>query len=269
MQSNRSIVLSSVALISIAAGRASAGVIANQVIDYTQGATTSSAVNSNSALGPITGNTGYGSVTPFNPPYSASQIVVVGAGGQITVKMASPLMGATPGATLGVFSNNGIDDTSGNGSGLAGNPAVTFNDPAHPTAIVSVSSDGANYIPLNNGNPIVFANPTNYYADGPAFTNDKQSPGTIAANQFQPFTGTLASFNGETYSQILTTLNGSAGGTWLDISGAGLAAINDIRFNVPAGDTFVLDSVAAVPEPVTMLPLLGFTTLIGRRKRAR
>lgn len=252
-----------------------AGVVANGVVDYTPGDFTNfqsekGDTTAASALGFIATDTPFGAVNPFNPAYLPSQIVAVGPGGQLTLKMATPLLATTRGATLGVFSNNGLDDFSSDGSGLAGNPAVTFNDPAHPEAVVSVSSDGVTYVPLNAGNPVVFANPTNYYTDTP-IRGYSQAAGVAHGSQYIPFTGTLASFNGETYAQILTTLNGSDGGTWLDLSGTGLATVNDVRFVVPAGAnySFVVDSVSAVPEPVALLPLAGLLPLVGRRKRVR
>jgi hypothetical protein len=60
-----------------------------------------------------------------------------------------------------------------------------------------------------------------------------------AANLGQPFLGSLSSFNGLDWQQTLAVLNGSAGGTWLDLSGVKTAngqpitGVNYIKFSVP------------------------------------
>jgi hypothetical protein len=257
----------------LASSRLFAGTTADNVVDYTAGDFTdfpseSGYTNSSAALGQLTGDTGYGGLNPFNPPFSSTQIVAVGAGGQLTLHLGAPLATAG-GPSLGIFSNNGLVDVSPDGSGIAGDPATTFDDPDHPEAIVSVSSDGTDFVSLNGGQPIVFSNPTNYYLDQ-EISGYNENLGSVIANQFQPFAGSLASFNGETFDQIKATLNGSAGGTWLDLSSTGLTTVNDVRFTVPtgAGYSFVVDSVSEVPEPIMGLPLLAGALLI-RRKRSR
>src|SRR5208282_788494 len=100
--------------------------------------------------------------------------------------------------------------------------------------------------------------PENYYTNaGNPYQFPAPSP-TDLANFGQPFTGTLDSFDGESFSQILTTLNGSAGGTWLDLSNTGLNEINFIQFSEPLNQTpdtsfLALEAVSAndasVPEP--------------------
>ena len=104
-----------------------AGITADSVVDYTPGTASTSFRTPSAALGPLAGDTGGGNgLNPFDPPYAASQIVIVGAGGQLTLHLSAPApVGTIPGPTLGVFVNNGIIDTSG-GSGVAGNPATTF-----------------------------------------------------------------------------------------------------------------------------------------------
>ena len=54
----------------------------------------------------------------------------------------------------------------------------------------------------------------------------RRSRRCLSSTSFQqkPFLGSLSSFGGETYAQIKTTLNSSAGGTWIDTAGAGLPA---------------------------------------------
>jgi hypothetical protein len=106
----------------------------------------------------------------------------------------------------------------------------------------------------------------------------------------QPFLGSLADFSGRTYSDpvgtdILDVLAGSGGGTWLDISGTGLAKVGYIRFSVLADPTpgvdanFELDAVsishaalgtATVPEPAAIvLAAMGTVVMQFLRRRDR
>jgi hypothetical protein len=265
--------VAAVSLSTIAAAQAN---LADAITDYTPGSfaqTTyySGYTDPSTALGPINGDTGSGyALNPFNPPFDSSQVVAVGAGGQLTLHMASPVV--TGAAALGVFSNSGLDDTSG-GSGQAFNPATTLDEDygeTDPEAIVEVSPDDvdSHFAVLNSGNPIVFTNPTNAYLDS-AISNYFEPLGTQLADQYQPFTGTLASFNGKTFDQIKQLLNGSAGGNWLDLSDTGYSQISYVRFVVPAGATYgmVINSVSAVPEPALGLPLMIGTAALLRRRR--
>lgn len=254
---------------------ARAGITADQVVSYTPGDFTtafngSTALqNPASAVGPLAGDTGGGyGLNIFNAPYSGTQLVGVGPGGQITLHLSGPLTTAG-GPRLGVFDNTTVNDVSG-GSGVAGNPATAIN-PNLSQAVVQVSADGVNYVTLNGGSPYTFYNPTNYYLDG-QITAYKEALGTRVANQFQPFLGTLTSFSGENLDQARVTLGGSAGGTWLDLSGSGLAVVNDVRFVVPAGVGYrlVLDGVSGVPEPTAagLVVAAAAASLSRRRRRA-
>ena len=246
-------------------------VVAASVGSYTPGdfsvtGTSTNYQNASAALGMLSGDTGFGGLNPFNPAFSTSQIVAVGAGGQLTLHLSSPAPVTAGTPTLGVFVNNGIIDVSG-GSGTAGTPAQTFSD--LPRAVVSVSRDGANFVDLFGGAAVTFSVPTNYYTDG-QISNYNEPLGSAVADQFKPFTGTLSSFDGETFGQIKTTLAGSAGGTWLDLSGSGLSSVTDVRFAVPAGATYrmFVDSVSAVPEPATigLAAVAAAGLLVGRRR---
>src|SRR6185503_16388780 len=88
----------------------------------------------------------------------------------------------------------------------------------------------------------------------------------------KPFTSNLSSFSGLPYfdatgPDMLELLAGSGGGTWLDISAAGLARVGFIRFsvlndqNASTNLNFELDAVSiahaamgasVVPEPTTI-----------------
>jgi hypothetical protein len=212
----------------------------------------------------------YGEINPFNPPFNSDAIVEIDGGGSLTLQLSAPA------TEIGVFSNNGLVDTSADYSGQDGSAASLVGQPSE--AIVSVSSDGVHYTTLNGGNPIVFDAPTNYWADGPGFLSDEydfQFPGTIAANQDQPWyapgtssynSGTLSDFDGLDYAQIKSLFAGSAGGTWFD---AGMAA-NYVTFTVPDDDRMIIASMGGVPEPMSasLLLALGTGLLLRRRGHA-
>jgi hypothetical protein len=84
-------------------------------------------------LGVPHGDTSFGALTPFNPPFQGTDIVTVRGGGFIELQLGSPIA-VGPGAMLGVFVNNGIIDVSpaefdeqfnviSGGTGQAGTPA--------------------------------------------------------------------------------------------------------------------------------------------------
>jgi hypothetical protein len=190
-------------------------VTADQVLQYDAGNAPANFRTSAAALGPLSGDTTFGGLNPFNPAFSPSQIVWVGSGGSLTLHLATPI--PANGINLGVFSNVGIVDTSPDGSGQAGNPPGTVGQISRAT--VSVSQDGVAYVPLNGGAAVTFFAPANYYTDT-AIANGFQPLGAEKASQSEPFFGNLQSFAGQNYAQIKTTLNGSAGGTWLDLRGS-------------------------------------------------
>jgi hypothetical protein len=247
-----------VLLLACNAAWAGSAINAAGVVDYTSGnlGTLPQFNSSDAAVGALNGDTTYGGLNPFNPPFDPSQAVIVGSGGQLTLQLSGEV--PANGRNLGVFVNNCIDDTSPGGTGQAGPTATTIS--SFPQAIVSVSQDGTHYVTLNGGAPITFSNPTNYWLNQ-SISNFYQAlpadPASApAANQYKPFLGTLASFNGETYEQMKTTLNGSAGGTWLNLSGSGLPAVNYVRFTSPSGSSarMVVDAVSGMSAAKPIVP---------------
>jgi len=84
-------------------------------------------------------------------------------------------------------------------------------------------------------------------------------------------------------TDVLDMLAGSGGGTWLDISGTGLAQVGYIRFTVPIDLTpgvdanFELDAVsishaalggATVPEPATLVLVAGAIAFTATSRRS-
>jgi hypothetical protein len=209
-----------------------------------------------------------GVVSPFNPPFDNSQIVLIGLGGGVTVHFATPVSAANSPA-IGIFSNVGLID-SNYPAGQADNPADIFGG---GSAVVSVSADGSLWKNLGIVN---FTMPENYYLNAGPY--DLAAPANPQVADFgKPFTGTLSSFDNETYPQIVTTLNGSAGGTWLDPSSTGLSQISYVRFDedatqLPVGSYLALQAISAndtLPEPASIATLALGAGFLLRRRRCR
>jgi hypothetical protein len=112
---------------------------------------------------------------------------------------------------------------------------------------VSVSKDGVTWKSLGAHE---FDIPTNYYAAGITTPGYQPTPGTTVADFTKPFLGPASDFESKDWSGVLSTLNGSAGGDWLDLSGTGLDAVNYVRFDVTgAGQKMYVDSVVGIPVP--------------------
>jgi hypothetical protein len=263
---------------------------AAEVISYSAGTTpTVGFTTASAALGEPERYTGEsvfpGVVSPFNPPYLSSEIVSVGEGGELTLRLshyAIPQPGALP--EIGLFSNFGLIDVA-YPNGLAGTPAGGFGPP--DSAIVSVSADGVSWSSLGS---TTFDLPTNGYTD----LSDPYSsvPGSVPTDFQQPFTGNLSSFDGlpnshATNFDMLDLLAGSGGGKWLDISSSGLPQVGYIRFSLaddglPGSSlNFELDAVSishaalggpTVPEPaaitITLAAAIAIATGFTRRRQS-
>jgi len=258
---------------------------AAQVVSYDAGATpTAGYTTAAAALGAPEQFSGEGVfpgvVSPFNPPFLASELVSIGEAGHLTLRLSNYVIPQASGPEIGVFSNVGLIDFD-YPNGLAGSPASTFD---FDSAVVDVSEDGSNWVSLGGFD---FDAPANGYTD----LTDPFSgvPGSATSDSQLPFTGTLASFSGLKYTDaggpdMLELLNGSAGGKWLDISTTGLAQVGFIRFSVPAdlspiaNSNFELDAVSiargamgapTVPEPGTSVMLGAALVLSSIRGFAR
>ncbi len=213
-------------------------------------------------------------VSAFNPAANRHQIVSIGEGGSLTLRLENyVVIGA--GADIGLFTNVGLGDDAWPG-GQTATPATTF---GADEVTVDVSYNGSDWTSLGSIMPNL---PTNAWTDaaGPYATS---ATGLTESDYSNPFTGTLSDFDGKTFAEINTLLNGSAGGFWLDLSSTGLTEIGYIRFTVPDDGeenvfplNFELDAVsiasghvgASLPEPCTMgmLALAGVSLLRRRRK---
>jgi hypothetical protein len=266
---------------------------AEQVVSYSAGSTPAIEFDSQlpydlsaSALGQPERFTGEGSypsvVSPFSPPYSLNEIVSVGEGGELTLRLSHFAVPQADAPEIGVFTNVGILD-SDYPNGLAGSPPFALGTDA---AEVSVSEDGLAWISLGS---VTFDIPMNGYTD--LTTPFADSPGSSLSDFQTPFTGMLSDFAGLTYydaggNGMLDLLDGSGGGTWLDISATGLSKVGYVRFAV-ADDlneavklNFELDAVSVshaamglrtVPEPTSLalagLALAMLPTFLRRPRR--
>lgn len=219
-----------------------------------------------------------GIVSPFSPPYKREQFLSVGEGGHVTLRLSHYAIPQLAGTEIGVFTNAGITYDFINGH--AESPAGTFGE---DDALVEVSADGIQWVSLNK---VTFELPTNGYTD---LTDPFSATAGSALADFQtPLTASVSDFGGLPYADaggpdVLELLAGSGGGTWLDISGTGLAQVGFIRFSVTDdGNSFTslnfeVDAVSiahaamgapVVPESATiMLCALGFLWPVTLRRR--
>jgi hypothetical protein len=215
------------------------------------------------ALGAPATDEEFGAINPFNPPFETSDMVIIPAGGSVELSFAQPAA-ITSVPALGVFVNNGLDDVSSDGSGIASNPASYFSP--IPEATVQISQNGSLWFPVGDES---FDLPTNAYLDT-EISGFFQPSGTELANFGQPFVGTLSDLNGLDYDQIRTLFNGSAGGNWLDLSSTGLTSFQYVEFSVPAGtdERMTIDGISAqaVPEPASVL-LIPLALMAASRRR--
>ncbi len=274
---------------SVAMGdNAGAATHAAKVVDFQSGDGAAPGFNDPAtALGVPTRFTGVGAfpgvVSAFNPPFMPSELVSIGEGGFVTLQLSNYLLPGSATLDLGVFTNVGLIDNDFP-NGLAANPlsadAGTF---GADSATLEVSADGATWVPVGEH---VFDLPTVGFSD---VTNPFASePGSAPSDFGKPFAGTLADLAGLNYdnpsgADILQLLDGSGGGTWLNLSDAGLDQIGWLRFSVPDdGDAethnkFELDGVSlnnasvgpAVPEPSTLALASLLALLTWSRKRQR
>jgi hypothetical protein len=239
---------------------AARGAFATGVVNYTPGSLVSPSLNNpGSALGIPTSDTGFGVLTPFNPAFAASDIVEIGPGGSLVLQLGAPAPTGA-GRTLGVHAAVGLVDTDFP-NGNPGPTATLFTQPR--SATVLVSDDNVRWHSLG---AITFDLPTNFYSEGVTTPGFQDAPGTLVADFTKPFAHTLADFNGRNWSQILTLLDGSAGGTWLDLTGVPYPAVNYLRFDVTTGQRMILDAVAVVPEPVGAAVVVGSIVPLLRRR---
>lgn len=255
--------LAAVLALSVAPASALAGLSVGQsVVSYVPGTAPAGYQVEAAALGTPQADAGGGSIlTPFNAAWAPERIVAIGAGGSLTIEMSPPL--ATTGHTLGVHAGVGLIDVAWP-EGNTGAVAMPFTNPRISQVLVS---DGATWVDLGQ---VTFDIPSNFYAAGVSSPGYTTTHGTVEADWSQPFQGALADFNQKDWAGVLSLLDGSGGGTWLDLSGTGLDAVRYVQFVVPAGqtDAMFVDALVgvAIPEPAALSLLGGAALLLIRRR---
>jgi hypothetical protein len=203
-------------------------------------------------------------LTPFDAAYTSDELVGIGPGGSLTLQMSTPV--ATNGFTLGVHTGIGLEDSTGSGDNF--DPAIAYTNPR--TADLAVSSDGTHWVDLGD---VAFTEPSNYYSDisSPYPITLGSQIADFAKPFVQPTDDPLGVFDGDNFAQTISALNGSAGGTWFDLSGTGLSSIDYVRFTVGDGQNMFVDAVTGVPlpEPAAFLGLLCVSLLAAGRRRPR
>ena len=174
-----------------------------------------------------------GNFSPFNPHYRPGELVQVGQGGGLTLRLERFVRVEPRQRHLGVLENVFLVAGS---DGVVGHPPGFFGG---DTANVEVSADGVNFVSLG---PVAFSGFGNYWADssGPY----SKAGGAVRADFGRPFTRDLSQLAGMNYGQVLAFLEGTAGGTWIDLSPSGLTQVGWVRFSgVAAGQTLEIDAV--------------------------
>jgi len=212
--------------------------------------------NASSALGaPALGS----SVNPMAAPFSKSQLVSIGAGGEITLQMSTPITD-NPSDPYGLdfilFANSFFIASGGSGQNETTSGSLFY----HPAStLIQVSADGVNWYTLN---PMLAPQPGEWF------------PSYGGGNPQIPVNPALATTNfaGMTLGQIESLYNGSAGGTGYSLSWAvdansnsvDLASIDYVSIQVQSG-VVDLDAISDVPEPSTFALLLAGGTWLGFR----
>ena len=264
------------------AGPAAAARFASEVVSYTRAVGLPDFADPAAALGSPDDLTGenppvFPNVTsPFSPPYQADEIVSIGEGGQLTLRLSHFAIPG-PGREIGIFSNVGLVDVAFP-NGTNASPADTFARQRPIT--VEVSRDGASWVTVSDN--VSLEHPTLHYVNAGPF--DVAPPASPQLADFGiPFEGSLASFDGKNWAQTVETFNTaagySAGGTWIELTATGLDRVGFIRLSLSinsdaAVDRFNIDAVsianaavgAPVPEPAA-LSALAAALLVSRRRR--
>ncbi|MBM4108119.1 MAG: hypothetical protein FJ255_04815 [Phycisphaerae bacterium] len=210
-----------------------------------------------------------GVVSMFNPAFESDQIVSIGEGGHLTLRLDRPALdspGNRFGVDLVVFGNAGFIDV-GFPAGQIGAGAPMF---GLGQARLELSADGVSFVAWGVFTEGLF--PTVGYLDADPFQG---SPGLVASDFLRPMDPglTRGAFAGLTHAQALALYDGSGGGTPIDQARAGLSAARYVRIGVeddgdPGTSLKVeIDAVAVVPAPAGGLAMVMLAAVGARRRR--
>ncbi|MCB9845135.1 MAG: hypothetical protein H6811_04000 [Phycisphaeraceae bacterium] len=210
-------------------------------------------------------------VSPFNPAFGADELVSIGEGGHLTVRLGRPVFNnaANPfGVDLVIFGNGGFVDASFP-HGVVEDPAVLF---GLDHASLELSADGIEFFPV--GEFVEGFLPAMGYLDSGPYD---ETPGTIPTSPFTPVDPSLTApdFAGLDYAGVLALYAGSSGGTPIDIGGGPLpegVGFSYVRISVPDdGDVETsfnaeVEAIVVVPPPASGLPILAGILAVRRRR---
>src|SRR5438034_11534877 len=221
---------------------------ADAVISYTAGSgANANFINPSAALGAPSRINPFGeTVDPFDPPYGTNQIVSLGAGGSLTLRLDTPVANDPShpfGADFIIFGNAGFIITNGDFSGGGITDGSLFgNNPNAGGTLVSVSADGLNFFRLD---------PSRARGVDGLYPTDASGNPLIPVNPVL----TNADFAGQGLAGIRARYNGSAGGTPFDlndaIDGAGnsvlLPGVTYVKIDVFQGVSEI-DALSVLPQ---------------------
>lgn len=254
MKKTRSLVLALAGLVSTLNFTAVAG---DRIVQFDPGAGASPRfTNPEAVLGEPSQVNPFGEATdPFNPAYGTNQIVSIGAGGYITIRLQKPILNHPRnlyGLDFTIFGNSGFIITNEY-------DLVNFDWIGAPATDGSLFGAGGGVTRVS-----VSHNGKHFYALHPdlAPSVDSFPPTDGAGNPHIPVPPTLAAedFAGATLEDIRALYRGSAGGASFDINWAindkghhvWLPMVRYIRIEVLEGKAEVdaISSVARVPRRV-------------------
>jgi hypothetical protein len=244
---------------------------ASSVIGYDLGTGGSAGfTDPSTVLGQPSRTNPFGPIDPFNSQYAKTDLLSIGAGGYVVVRM-DQLIGNNAANPFGldflIFGNAGFNIVNGDysGGGITDGSLYGAND---GSTRVSVSADGVQFFTLNTSI---------------APTVDGYFPTDGAGDFTKPVdpSRTPASFNNLGLAGIGLAYDGSAGGTGYDLAwavdgnGASVVVpfVEYIRIDVISGkseiDGFsVVSPLTPVPEPSTVaLGVIGIGALVVARRR--
>ncbi len=159
---------------------------------------------------------------PFNNPWQRKDVVSVGLGGYLTLELEQSVKVESGVKALGIFTFQQF--LLQGGWGTDAKPTLFY---PSMQARVYVSEKGRDWVGVNEGDLISFDIPAN------GFNGDGSD-----ADYGKPHDLTVGELGGLPKAEIIARYDGSAGGTWLDLSGTGLDRVGYVRFEVDADQAF-------------------------------
>ncbi|MBM4111289.1 MAG: hypothetical protein FJ254_08050 [Phycisphaerae bacterium] len=206
---------------------------ASSVVSYAPGSSPAGGFTiASSALGEPTRFTGGPffpqAVTPFQPAFMTSEIVSIGAGGELVVAFDHDVVNdpRNPfGVDLIVFGNSFFGDAAY----PLGIPSGIFAEGGQ----IAVSADGTTWVAVAGIDADGFA-PTCGWRDATPYATTPGSQPTDFTKPIDP-TITMASMIGQDWSAVRAMYDGSGGGAGIDLAPLGLSSIRFVRVRVPVG----------------------------------